>query len=107
MTAIFSMNDEMAFGVYQSARIYGVKIPEQLSVIGCDNVPYGDSLEVPLSTVEVPTEEMGAVIGKHMLELVEGEKTQEGEERSKLYYQPVLLVKGSTARLKTAQETAQ
>lgn len=100
VTAIFSMNDEMAFGIYQSARIYGVKIPEQLSVIGCDNVPYGDSLEVPLSTLDVPTEEMGTVIGKRMLELIEGDKEAEtGEGRSKIYYRPVLLVKGSTARM--------
>lgn len=100
VTAIFSMNDEMAFGIYQSARTYGVKIPEQLSVIGCDNVPYGDSLEVPLSTLEVPAEEMGAVMARQMLELIEGTDTRESSrERRQVYYRPMLLVKGSTAKL--------
>ena len=36
VTAIFSMNDEMAFGIYRAARLYGVSIPEDISIIGFD-----------------------------------------------------------------------
>ncbi|MCD7736622.1 MAG: substrate-binding domain-containing protein, partial [Lachnospiraceae bacterium] len=97
VSAIFSMNDEMAFGIYQSARMYGVRIPDDLSVIGCDNVPFGDSLEVPLSTLNVPAEEMGQLIGKKMIEAVE---RFEGKDKKRMIinYRPTLLVKGSTAR---------
>lgn len=101
VTAVFAMNDEMAFGIYQSARKYGIRIPEDISVIGCDNVPFGDVLEVPLSTMNVPTKEMGKLIGQVMVESIQswGTGADAKKERKKMYYQPVLLVKGSTIRI--------
>lgn len=100
VTAIFAMNDEMAFGLYQSARQYGIRIPTDLSVIGCDNVPFGDTLEIPLSTLNVPTEEMGRVIGMKMIEAIEGEMDfLPGGKRIRISYEPALLLKGSTARI--------
>lgn len=99
VTAIFSMNDEMAFGIYESARNYGVKIPENLSLVGCDNVPFGNSLEVPLTTMNVPAVEMGRSVGKWMIDIIEHEELCR-EERLIEYYHPALLVKGSTMRLK-------
>lgn len=97
VTAIFSMNDDMAFGVYESARNYGVKIPDDLSVIGCDNVSFGNSLEVPLTTINIPAEEMGRSVGKWIIKLIEQEKLC-SEERVIERYRPTLLVKGSTMK---------
>lgn len=101
VTAIFAMNDEMAFGIYESARIYGVKIPEDLSVVGCDNVPFGNSLEVPLTTLCALAEEIGTNIGERIIEIIENiEKKSTKEPRGVEFYKPTLLVKGSTARIK-------
>ena len=77
VTAIFSMNDEMAFGLYRAARLYGINIPEDISIIGFDNVPFADVMQVPLTTVMIN----GIV--------------DEGE-RQQVMYNPKLLVRGST-----------
>lgn len=99
VTAIFSMNDDMAFGIYESARNYGVKIPEELSIVGCDNVSFGNSLEVPLTTVNVSAVEVGRSVGKWIIKTIEDE-TLCREKRLVERYHPALLVKGSTMRVK-------
>lgn len=96
VSAIFSFNDEMAFGIYQAARNYGIRIPEQLSVIGFDDVPFADVMEVPLSTVRVPIAEMGRFIGIKTIELLE-EKQKQGRER--VIYKPDLLLRASTQNI--------
>ena len=94
VTAIFSMNDEMAFGLYRAARLYGINIPEDISIIGFDNVPFADVMQVPLTTVEVPVEEMGKRMGQCVIEMING-IVDEGE-RQQVMYNPKLLVRGST-----------
>lgn len=94
VTAIFSMNDEMAFGLYRAARLYGVRIPEDISVVGFDNVPFADVMQVPLTTVGIPVEEMGQYMGERVLELInDGAANEEREEK---WYTPRLLVRRST-----------
>lgn len=98
VSAIFSMNDEMAFGVYQEARNYGLKIPDALSVIGCDNVPFDNVLEVPLSTVGTPTDEMGRFIGQEVcrsIDLIDSDGPDALGERRTVYYEPNLYLRGS------------
>jgi LacI family transcriptional regulator len=97
VTAVFSFNDEMAFGIYQSARQFGVKIPEELSIIGCDNVPFTNVMEVPLTTIQVPIVEMGSKLGKELVSILEGNAE---EERSRIVYKPNLFLRGSTSRIK-------
>jgi len=94
VTAVFSFNDEMAFGLYQAARNYGVRIPKDVSVIGFDNVPFADVMEVPLSTVQVPIVEMGTFMGKEMISLMEAETSV---PRKTVLYKPDLLLRASTA----------
>jgi LacI family transcriptional regulator len=95
VTAIFSFNDEMAFGMYQGARQFGVKIPDDLSIIGCDNVPFTNVMEVPLTTIQVPVAEMGSKLGKELVATLDGEEVK---ERNKIVYKPNLFLRGSTTR---------
>lgn len=96
VTAIFSFNDEMAFGLYRAARIYGIHIPKDLSIIGFDNVPFDDVMEIPLSTIRVPIVEMGEFIGEKMLEFLEN---PELTKRDEVIYKPDLLLRASTAKI--------
>jgi len=57
-TAIFAGSDLQAYGVYQAARERGVRIPEDLSVIGFDNVPMCEWMAPKLTTISQPLEEM-------------------------------------------------
>ena len=58
-TAIFASNDEMAAGVYKVAYALGLKIPDDLSVVGYDDSPLALRLSPSLTTVRLPIRDMG------------------------------------------------
>ena len=59
VTAIVSMTDNIAVGAYRAARRCGLKLPEDLSVVGFDDVPIVGDLTPALSTVHPPFFEVG------------------------------------------------
>ncbi|TWG06282.1 substrate-binding family protein [Streptomyces brevispora] len=73
-TAIFSANDVQALGVYQAARELGLTIPDDLSVVGFDDLPVVAWVEPPLTTVHQPLTEMAAAATELALALGRGEK---------------------------------
>lgn len=58
-TAIFASNDSMAFGVMEAARERGLRLPEDLSIVGFDDIPQAVHVHPQLTTVHQPLEEMG------------------------------------------------
>jgi LacI family transcriptional regulator len=72
-TAIFAANDMSAMGVYQAAYELGVRIPEDLSVVGFDNLRETGFLNPTLTTVDQFITEMGFIATEVILKLVKGE----------------------------------
>lgn len=70
-TAIFAGNDEMAIGVILAALKLGLKIPEDLSIIGFDDVPISHQVFPRLTTVAQPIAEIARVSIEKLLELIE------------------------------------
>ena len=66
-TAIICGNDVLAMGAMFEADAQGVKIPDQLSVTGFDNLPITEHLKPALTTIDVPSEEMGAEAAKAII----------------------------------------
>lgn len=58
-TAFFCMNDIMAFGCIRALRDHGFRIPEDISVIGFDDLPSSSITEPPLTTVRVSAHQIG------------------------------------------------
>ncbi len=56
VTAVFTGNDQMAFGVYRWAYEHGLSVPDDLSVIGYDDVPQAATIIPPLTTARFPLE---------------------------------------------------
>lgn len=73
-TAVFACNDLQALGVYQAAREAGLRIPEDLSVVGFDDLPVAALVHPPLTTVHQPLAEMAAAATELALALGRGEK---------------------------------
>jgi DNA-binding LacI/PurR family transcriptional regulator len=71
-TAIFAANDLQALGVYEAARRSGIRIPEDLSVVGFDDLPFVQWLGPPLTTVRQPLMQMGATAVEMALTLANG-----------------------------------
>ena len=74
-TAIFACNDTMALGVFEAARRRGLRIPEDLSVVGFDDLPESRWSPPPLTTIRQPLAEMGALAARTALRLAHGEVT--------------------------------
>jgi LacI family transcriptional regulator len=68
-TAVFAMNDLMAAGCLNSAQAAGLKIPQDLSIIGFDNREIASYLPVPLTTIQVPNTKIGYESAKMLLSL--------------------------------------
>ena len=67
-TAIFASNDQMAMGVFQVAEELGIRIPDDLSVVGFDNIP--ESKYMGLTTVDQFISEMGFVATQMLIKLI-------------------------------------
>ena len=76
-TAIFAMNDLMAVGFMDAALDDGVKIPEEVSVIGFDNQQLCQFTRPRLTTVDLPLEAMGDEAGRLLLSLIRKDKIKE------------------------------
>ena len=72
-TAIFAGNDLQALGVYQAARAARLHIPEDLSVVGFDDLPVARWVGPPLTTVRQPLVEMAETAAELVLDLARGE----------------------------------
>ncbi|HLI38390.1 MAG TPA: substrate-binding domain-containing protein [Streptosporangiaceae bacterium] len=71
-TAIFAGSDQQAFGVYEAARQRGLRIPQDLSVVGFDDLPVARWVSPPLTTVRQPLAEMGRVAAQVLGDLIDG-----------------------------------
>ncbi|MFF0342571.1 LacI family DNA-binding transcriptional regulator [Kribbella sp. NPDC004875] len=72
-TAIFAGSDEVAVGVLEAARARGLRVPEDLSLVGFDDTEVARLASPPLTTVRQPLREMGAVALRTALQLAAGE----------------------------------
>ncbi len=70
-TAIFAVNDTAAVGVLGVARDHGLRIPEDLSVVGFNDIPIVAQLPVPLTTIRADAHLMGATAVQQLLRLVD------------------------------------
>jgi DNA-binding LacI/PurR family transcriptional regulator len=74
--AAFVCNDYVAFQVVQVAESIGLRIPDELALVGHDNVSYTDYFGVPLSTVEQPRHEIGVTAATLLLDRIAGRRTR-------------------------------
>ncbi|HWQ86756.1 LacI family DNA-binding transcriptional regulator [Brevundimonas sp.] len=65
-TAIFAGNDEMAIGVMKAARDAGLKVPEDLSIVGFDDLPMASRVWPNLTTVRLPIRDMGRMAAEKL-----------------------------------------
>ena len=104
-TAVFAANDALAIGVIKAARELGLRVPEDLSVAGFDDIEMSRYITPALTTVRVHQYEMGMEAGKRLLDLIRGEVTKP----LKIVLSTELVIRKSTAapaRKKTPQRIA-
>jgi LacI family transcriptional regulator len=93
-TALFAYNDISAIGAIRALQEQGLRVPQDISVMGFDDIP-GAAYHTPsLTTVQQPLNRMGEVAAQVLLERIEGNK----EYPSEIAIEPALVVRESTAK---------
>jgi LacI family transcriptional regulator len=92
-TAIFAVNDPAAIGAMQAMTEAGIKIGEDLAIVGGGNIHYGDMLATPLTTVSWSRSEMGQSAARLLIQMIEGTNTDSGNQ--KVILSPTLIVRSS------------
>ncbi len=92
-TAVTCYNDLVALGVCRALLELGLRVPEDVSVVGYDDIPLADFLSVPLTTVRVPKVEMGRVAAQLLIRHIE---SKEVVPPQKVALDAELVVRGST-----------
>jgi LacI family repressor for deo operon, udp, cdd, tsx, nupC, and nupG len=92
-TAIFCLNDEMAMGVLHTARRRNLRVPDDLSIIGVDDIRYSRYANPPLTTVAQPMREMG----EHAVRVLLGILGGGGKPADLVRLPHTLVVRSSTA----------
>jgi LacI family repressor for deo operon, udp, cdd, tsx, nupC, and nupG len=73
-TAVFAANDEMAIGAIKAAKSHGIKIPEEIAIVGFDDIKIASIFEPALTTIAQPTYEIGTKAMDMLLKLIKGEE---------------------------------
>jgi LacI family transcriptional regulator len=97
-TAIFASNDPAAIGAMAAIEAAGLRIPEDIAIVGGGNIHYGDMLKIPLSTVSWSKTEMGQAAASLLLELIEGDGKK--RKNSTIIVKPEMLVRESCGATK-------
>lgn len=97
VTAIFAFNDMMALGVYKQAGYYNLSIPDNVSLVGYDDIFISDYLTPPLTSIEQPVRNLADEAVKQVLEAIE----KKNNSKSFYTFDPVLKVRGSTKAIYT------
>jgi len=92
-TAIFASNDVMAMGAMDAVRNQGLRIPDDISVVGFDNIPQSAMVHPPLTTVQQPLEQMGRVAVQMLINIL---KNME-KDTSRIELPTELIFRGSTS----------
>ncbi len=92
-TAIFAANDLIALGVLVAAHKRGIPVPEELSVIGFDDIAYASLPLIELTTVAQPAYEMGYMAAEWLMDILEGKRRRKLQKRVR----PKLIARKTTA----------
>lgn len=95
-TAIFATNDIIAIGAYKAAKDKGIRIPQDLSLVGFDDIEASSHLEVPLTTIFQPIDKMGEIAIKI---LVEKSEKKDSEKLQKIVLEPKLVIRESCRKI--------
>ena len=94
-TAAFCANDLLALGLLQEMTRQGVKVPDELAIVGYDDIEFAEAAAVPLTSVRQPREQLGQTAAELLLA-----EADEGPEHvhQQVVFQPELVVRASSGR---------
>jgi LacI family transcriptional regulator len=99
LEAVFACNDQMALGAIQSMREKGLRVPQDLAIIGYDDIPEAGFFYPPLSSIRQPMDELGRLAVDELVKLIEAWRDDKTMEPRAITIQPELVVRESTVAI--------
>jgi LacI family transcriptional regulator len=96
-TAVFAANDLVAIGLLQGFVTHGLRVPEDIALIGYDDITFAASAAVPLSSVRQPRTDLGRRAAELLFDEIEAEDQDRPHEHQSVRFTPTLVVRRSTA----------
>jgi DNA-binding LacI/PurR family transcriptional regulator len=93
-TAVFAISDLMAIGVMKAAKEHGLRIPEDLAVMGFDNISFSSMYDPMLSTIAQPKHDLGRAAMELFLKQIRGEQ----EHSEDIFLEHELIIRESTVK---------
>jgi LacI family transcriptional regulator len=100
LDAVFASNDQMALGVLKAAKEVGLRVPEDLAVVGFDSIPESAFFSPPLTTVKQGLSEMGSTTVNMLNQLIEAKDIGEEVPPLTKWITPQLIVRKSSINIK-------
>lgn len=94
-SVVFAFNDMMAIGALKALKEMKIKVPDDISLMGYDDLPFCEVLEVPLTTIKQPVYEMGYTAAEKLIKLIQNED----EGNLDIMFEPTLMVRNSIKRI--------
>jgi LacI family transcriptional regulator len=99
-TAVFAANDLLAIGVLQGFVSHGLRVPDDVAIIGYDDVSYAASAAVPLSSIRQPRRDLGMRAAELLFEEIEAAQNGSEHTHQAVRFTPELVVRRSTVHTK-------
>ncbi len=94
-SAVFCANDLLALGVLQALTHAGLRVPDDIAIVGYDDIDFAAAAAVPLSSVRQPRQ----LLGRRAAELLLAETSESGHEHQQVVFDPELIVRESSASM--------
>lgn len=94
-TAIFACNDMTALGSMNEILSHGISIPEEMSIVGFDNIDFSQMSQPALTTIIQPNYEMGRLACQLLLDMLNGKNNDPDNNSKEVVLEPQLLERGS------------
>lgn len=100
LDAVFTSNDQMALGVLKATQEVGLRVPEDLAIVGFDNVPESAFFSPPLTTIKPGLTKMGSMTVNMLSEMIEAREIGEVIAPKHEWITPQLIVRKSSINIK-------
>lgn len=91
--AVFAANDQLALGLLQSFTATGIRVPEEISIIGFDDIDFASQSSIPLSSVRQPRQLIGERAAQLLFDEIENPN---GHEHQQIVFTPELVIRESS-----------
>jgi LacI family transcriptional regulator len=93
--AVFAANDQLALGLLQSFAANGLRVPEDIAIVGFDDIDFASQSSIPLSSISQPRQLIGERAAQLLFDEIDAET---GHEHSQVVFTPELVARQSTLR---------